>query len=190
MTVIRPALPEDVAFLAKVVAVAASLVTMEELQENVSDERLKVMEELCASDWSLYSWQRAITAVDQESGRSVGCIISYDGAIYEKARALTFSYAEKRLGKNFGTTDIETHPGEYYLDSMAILPEFRGDKLGQRLMNAAMEVAARQGHKKVTLIADKHAPRLRAYYSQLGFKEVEEISFFDHPYIRMVKEII
>ena len=43
MTVIRPALPEDVAFLAKVVAVAASLVTMEELQENVSDERLKVM---------------------------------------------------------------------------------------------------------------------------------------------------
>ena len=57
-------------------------------------------------------------------------------------------------------------------------------------MNAAMEVAARQGHKKVTLIADNHAPRLRAYYSQLGFKEVEEIIFFDHPYIRMVKEII
>ena len=190
MIEIRPALREDVPFLAKVVAVAASLVTMEELRDNDNDERIKVMEELCASDWSLYSWQRAITAFDQESGRSVGCIISYDGAIYEKARALTFSYAEKRLGKNFGTTDIETRPGEYYLDSMAILPEFRGEKLGQRLMNAAMEVAARQGHKKVTLIADKHAPRLRAYYSQLGFIEAEEIIFFDHPYIRMVKELI
>lgn len=188
MIVIRETSEADIRFLAEVVVAAASLGTVEEIKAGKLEDVVEVMMEICRSDWSLYWYKLALTAEDTETGKPVGCILGYDGARYAEARKKTFAYAEEKLGHPLGECGTETVPGEFYLDSMTILPEYRGLKIGHRLMEALMDRCRKEGHTKFCLLADKDAPRLRNYYASIDFKETEEILFFGHPYIRMVKE--
>lgn len=88
--------------------------------------------------------------------------------------------------------------GEFYLDSMAILPEFRRmtfeyagstDRIGHLLMLDGIEEGRRKGFSRISLIVDKLKPRLKVYYSALGFRPDGEILFFGHLYDRMIKEL-
>ncbi len=92
----------------------------------------------------------------------------------------------------------ECLPGEFYLDSMAILPEFRGkayeyagstDRIGHILMLDGIEEGRRKGFQRISLIVDKAKPRLKTYYSALGFRPDGEILFFGHLYDRMIKDL-
>lgn len=188
MIILRESAESDVLFVAKCVMAAAGIATLESIENGGHDKTLGTMAELCGSEWSLYWYRLAIIAEDTETGRPAGCILAYDGARYAKARELTFSYAEERLGISMASCGVETVPGEYYLDTMAILPEYRGMNIGLKLMEAAVERGMKAGLKRFTLIADKNAPRLRAYYGSIGFKEAEEVDFLGHPYIRMVRQ--
>ncbi|MGM9735319.1 MAG: GNAT family N-acetyltransferase [Candidatus Cryptobacteroides sp.] len=189
MIIIRDSGKADLTFLAQCVMAAANIASIEDIQAGAEPRTLKVMEEICDSDWSLYWYGHSITAEDTQTGKPVGCLVSYDGAIYEKARKMTFSYAKERLGINPDESDMETKAGEYYLDSMTVLPSYRGQEIGLRLMEAAIGRGMSAGHRRFSLIADKDAPRLRKYYESIGFVEDEEIMFFGHPYVRMLREI-
>lgn len=189
MIVIRDSDQRDLAFLAECVMAAANIAPIEEIEAGAEPQTLATMKEICNCDWSLYWYGHSITAEDTETGKPVGCLVSYDGAIYESARKRTFSYAMEKLGINLAESGMETEEGEYYLDSMTTLPSYRGQKIGHRLMNAAIERGIAAGHRKFSLIADKNAPRLREYYKSIGFIEDEEIIFFGHPYIRMIRHI-
>ena len=92
----------------------------------------------------------------------------------------------------------ECLPGEFYLDSMAVLPEFRRmtfeyagstDRIGHLLMLDGIEEGRRKGFPRISLIVDKAKPRLFAYYSALGFRPDGEILFFGHLYDRMIKDL-
>lgn len=98
----------------------------------------------------------------------------------------------------FPLQEPECIPGEFYLDSMAILPEFRGisyeyagstDRIGHILMLDGIEEGRRKGFQRISLIVDKAKPRLKTYYSALGFRPDGEILFFGHLYDRMIKEL-
>jgi ribosomal protein S18 acetylase RimI-like enzyme len=80
---------------------------------------------------------------------------------------------------------IETVPGEYYLDSMAILPEYRSRNIGKILIMEAIKIAKQQNFKKVVLIVDVNKPHLFKYYESIGFREVGKLEFFGHVYKRM-----
>ena len=98
----------------------------------------------------------------------------------------------------FPLQEPECLPGEFYLDSMAILPEFRGisyeyagstDRLGHILMLDGIEQGRTKGFQRISLIVDKAKPRLKTYYSALGFRPDGEILFFGHLYDRMIKDL-
>ncbi len=44
------------------------------------------------------------------------------------------------------------------------------------------------GIDKTSLIVDKEAPGLQAYYASAGFVPDGEMIFFGHPYVRMVSQ--
>lgn len=182
---IRPASPEDVAFIAKCVMAAARMKDMEDSSDD--DSETLVMREICAMEHSLYYWTHVRIAED--SGIPVGCLVAYDGRRYARARDLTFGYAEEKLGWEIVDTDMETCKDEYYLDSMAIIPEYRGRNIGKMLIQDAVNQGYEAGHSRFTLIAEKEALSLQSYYASMGFAPEEEIIFFGHPYVRMVKSI-
>ena len=82
---------------------------------------------------------------------------------------------------------METGLGEFYLDSMAILSDYRGIGIGKKLMRDRMDYAFCNGFQKVTLLVDKDKPRLQQYYESLGFVFSEEMFVFGCWYNKLAK---
>lgn len=173
---IRKAKREDAAFVAWTMLTA--------LDMDTSD--LSKAAHICSDGFGLYSWKNALIA--EEDGRLIGCIISYPGDKYLQFREYTWpklwTDIDPDLMKN---TPHETEPGEYYLDSMAILPEYRGSAIGKKLMLAAIEQGKKMGYEKFTLIVDVDKPHLHDYYSELDFNDMGPIRFFTHLFTKMIK---
>ena len=132
---------------------------------------------------TLYSYRNArIAEVD---GRLAGCLISYDGKIYAESSAKTFSMF-KDMGIQIKVGEPETGPEEYYLDSMAVHPSFRGLRLGHILMEDALEIARKtEGCHRAGLLVEKSKIRLRDYYARIGFNIEKEMEAFGSIFYKM-----
>ena len=168
---IRNATRSDIPFVAESVLAAIDLYDFTgecaELESTVT---------VCSEDDTLYSYKNArIAEVD---GTAAGCLISYNGNGYAESREKTFAmFAEMGIHINIG--GAETGPGEYYLDSMAVKPEYRGLQLGHLLMEDALNLARRSGDcLKAGLLVEKGKPRLKDYYARIGFSIEEEMEAF------------
>ncbi|MBR0178595.1 MAG: GNAT family N-acetyltransferase [Bacteroidales bacterium] len=174
--VLRDASIADVAFIARVVLAGIDMLDM---GEDLPDEQRPIFEhlvEICRMDDTLYSYRH--TRIAEMDGMAVGALVAYDGAPYAEMRAKTFGLVQQTSGMDLSKNAMETGPGEFYLDSMAILPEYRGHGIGHALMRDRMEWAFRNGFKAVTLLVDKDKPRLQAYYESLGFVQMCEMFVF------------
>lgn len=175
---IRNATVDDVPFVAGCVLAAVGLYAF-----RMPSSEQQTAEKVCSRPDTLYSYKNA--RIVEIEGVSIGCIVSYDGASYEEARRITYSIFDQE-GHSMPHTDVETFPGEWYLDTMAIVPAYRGYGIGKLLMQDAIRIAKEKGHNKVSLIVDSGNPRLQAYYASLGFVAERELQAFDHTYTRMV----
>lgn len=171
---------EDSSFIAE--CVLASVDKFEFGEEHPSE--YIGFEAACSMTDTLYSYRNAIIA--ESGGRPVGCIISYPGDIYAGARAKTDAVVSNLTGDPIDTcSDMETCPGEYYLDLMAIIPAFRGHDLGHTLMKAQMERGRRMGYQNISLIVSPSFPELREYYCRLGFRKTGELIILGEKYEKM-----
>lgn len=178
---IRQATRDDITFVAQCVLAAVDLYDF----RNVSVEHDLAIK-VCGLDDTLYSWRNArLATVD---GTAVGCLVSYDGAIYSEARKRTFSHFAD-AGRSMDATETETGPGEFYLDSMAIMPAFRGFGIGLVLIKDAIGIARTKGMHKVSLIVECSKPELQYYYSELGFRPDHELNAFGNRYLKMILDI-
>ena len=171
---LRRATSEDVPFVAWTVLTALDL----------SADDTSRAEMACSQDDSLYSWHHAMLAV--VDGKTVGCLISYDGGEYLGLREHTWKLIWEVDDIDLQRVEAETEDGEYYLDSMAILPEYRGMGIGKLLMQDATNKGKEQGCDSSTLIVSQQKPKLQAYYSTLGFNVCGIIDFFGHKYNKMI----
>ncbi len=119
-------------------------------------------------------------------GNPVGSIVSYPGTIYKEARRRTF---ESSLARE---SDMECNEDEYYLDSMAVIPQARHLGLGKLLMTDAIRRGMDKGFKKFSLIVLDRPDHehLKGYYSSLGFQPLNDIAFLGEKYTRMVMDRI
>ena len=174
--VLRDASIADAASIARVVLAGIDMLDM---GEDLPDEQRPIFEhlvEICRMDDTLYSYRH--TRIAEMDGMAVGALVAYDGTPYAEMRAKTFGLVQQTSGMDLSKNAMETGPGEFYLDSMAILPEYRGHGIGHALMRDRMEWAFRNGFKAVTLLVGKDKPRLQAYYESLGFVQMCEMFAF------------
>lgn len=174
---IRNATKEDIDTVGKTVLTALDM----DLEE------LEWVKESCADPKSMYSWNKALIA--EKDGKPIGCIISYRGDEYLPIREYTWGRLWKGVDPEIiRKSAIETYPGEYYLDSLSIEPQYRGHGLGKDLIRAAIKHGESLGYEKFALLVSVEKPRLRDYYASLGFQKVGDVNFFGHQYHRMVKD--
>lgn len=179
--IIRNATADDVPFVAGCVLASVDLYDFR--SPSVETE---TAERVCSMDDTLYSFRNArLACVD---GTPVGCLVSYDGAAYAAAREKTFRIFDEE-GHPMTGTDMETGPGEWYFDSMSILPSFRGYGIGKVLMLDSIGIAKDSGASRIALIVEKSKPKLQEYYASLGFVPEREIQAFGDSYIRMTLTI-
>ena len=156
--------PEDTDFIAWIVSQGMHM-----------DSVPPFLKRLGARDDTLYSWRN--TRLRRCDGKLAGGLVSYDGATHEEGRRNTWVMPDGRL---LSSGDVsETAPGEYYLDSLAIVPEFRGYGLWRALFDDAVEMAKGKGFHRVTLICDESYPKLARLYASYGFVPENAFSYFD-----------
>lgn len=167
--IIRPAQKGDSELIAKVVAMA--------IGTDEDSDLYPVFLELAGREVAQYSYRNALVA--EVDGRAVGAIVGYDGARLHELREPIYELLQKHLGKTIEIEE-ETADGEFYLDSLAVLPECRGLGVGRLLLSAMIERAFSEGHERAGLLVDFDNPRAEKLYASLGFERVDRTTFLGH----------
>ena len=128
---------------------------------------------------SQYSYRNTLVAMDGD--RLVGIAVSYDGGRLHELRQAFVEAAKTCIGKDHSGMDDETQAGELYLDSLAVLPDYRRQGIARRLLKATKEKADRMGLPCVGLLVDKGNPVGEALYVSVGFRYVNDNSWGGHP---------
>lgn len=182
---LRDATLDDAPFIARVVLAG---IDMLDLDATLPDEQRGIYEhliEICRLDDTLYSYCN--TRIAEADGKRVGALVAYDGARYARMREKTFGLVKQTSGMDLSRNAMETGPGEFYLDSMAIFPEYRGVGIGRMLMRDRVDFTLNKGFSKVTLLVDKDKPHLQKYYESEGFAFVGEMFVFGSWYNKLEK---
>ena len=143
------------------------------------DDFHKMMMLLVEREDSQYSYKNTLVALDAD--RVVGVSVSYDGGQLYELRQAFIEMAKKCIGKNHAGMDDETQAGELYLDSLAVLPEYRRRGIARRLIEATKRRADSLGLHHVGLLVDKGNPSGEALYCSVGFQYANDNMWGGHP---------
>ena len=182
---LRDATLDDAPFIARVVLAGIDMLDMDAVLPNEQRAIFEHLIKICRMDDTLYSYLN--TCIAEIDGNPVGALVSYDGAHYALMREKTFGLVQQTSGLDLSRNAMETGPGEFYLDSMAVLSDNRGMGIGKMLMRDRVDFALNNGFQKVTLLVDKDKPRLQQYYESEGFAFSEEMFVFGSWYNKLVK---
>ena len=143
------------------------------------DDFQKMMAKLVEREDSQYSYRNTLVAMDGD--KVVGISVSYDGGRLHELRRAFLEAAKEYIGKDHSGMDDETQAGELYLDSLAVLSEYRRQGIARRLLLATKERANRMGLPCVGLLVDKGNPVGEALYASVGFQYVNDNQWGGHP---------
>jgi DNA-3-methyladenine glycosylase I len=158
--------------------------------DHTLDEFHELMEELVRRDDSQYSYRNALVAVttSAEVGkgeeRVIGTLVGYDGAKLHTLRRAFVDACRERFGRDFSHIPDETHPGEFYLDSLAVCSSMRGHGVASALLKKAIELHAYE--QPVALLVDKGNPHAEHLYTHLGFVYKDDNEWGGHPMKHLV----
>lgn len=170
---IRPATPADAPIIADALTMALGEETM---KKYCGQGHREVLQELARREDTQYSYLNVLVA--DADGLPAGAIVGYDGARLHELRNPTLRLIEERTGQQFYAVEDETAPGEYYLDSLGVLPRYRNHGIGGRLLAALRDKAFAEGHRRAGLLVDEKNTQAERLYHALGFERVEERYLF------------
>ena len=171
---IREAAIGDAPLIAKVVAMA---IGEEGTRHYCGDDHQSVLEEIARLEDSQYSYRNAIIA--EVDGVPAGAAVAYDGADLYAMRDVTLKHIFNRTGKTHNIED-ETDASEVYLDSIAVLPEYRGLGIGKRLLQTLKEKTLNEYGKNLGLLVDFENPNAERLYKSVGFERMNVKDFLGH----------
>ncbi len=175
---IRKATCADAPFLAQCVVAALG----DDFASNLNDPaKMQTITSVCQRSDTLYSWTNAWIAL--YNNEVAGAIVGYDGKRYASLRHTTFQLLADLLDEETKQMAAETQEGEYYLDSIAVKPQFRNRGIARQLLLHAINYFTTQKRQPVTLVVlpDNQARRL---YESVGFKPDTNIFLFGEDYLR------
>lgn len=177
MIKLRRATQADARFIAENVLRALHI------DEN-DDSHINHLADISRREDTLYSWRNATIALYE--GVPAGLMVAYDGARYRQMRDITFPMIRMYVGDNYHSMDDEASPGEYYLDSLAVLPEFRRNGIASALIQEMFRQRDEAGIPLATIAVDPENDTAYGLYKKNGFRHDGHITVFNTTYDRLV----
>lgn len=154
------------------------------LYDDATEEQISnFARNICTDEDVLYSWRNTLIA--EIGGKPAGMLTAYDGRYYHDMRIRTMALVKQHLGVEFPGMEDEAVAGEYYLDSLAVMPEYRGRGIGRQLLKQGI-ANGKALNLDVTLAVDPINERAKRLYRSLGFKPSGTLFIFGHDYEKMV----
>ena len=171
---IRKATKNDALLIGRVIAMA---IGYDLAEDYAGDDVINVLGEAAATEYSQYSYKNALIA--ECNGIPAGAIVGYSGSKLHDLREGSLAVIRK-YHPGLEIKEDETEEGEFYIDSIGVLPEYRGNGIATKLINAMMEEASKSEHRLIGLLVDFENPNAERLYSTIGFRYVGERPFFGH----------
>jgi len=181
--IIRDARPTDAPFLAKCIMAGMHFYDFETDIPDDSDIFERLIECERREDL-LYTYR--YTRVVEMDGTPVGSLLSYPGEIYREMRHKTFGELWPDLAQMDAESEMETGPGEYYLDTLAVVPSCRHHGIGKALLLDGIRKGESLGYDRVALVADSGMPHLVRLYESIGFVPADHRRAFGVDFQRMI----
>lgn len=118
-----------------------------------------------------YSFQNCYVIINEDE--VLGVLLGYDGASLKELRKPVLAFIHQYFNPNL-TVEDETQAGEYYIDSLGVLPKQQGKGFGARLIQHVINEQVLQSGQTLGLLVDKDNPRAKRLYLKLGFEVVGE----------------
>ena len=90
------------------------------------------------------------------------------------------------VGDDYNQMDDEARPGEFYLDSLAVLPQFRLKGIATALIKEMFRLQNTSGIPLATIAVDPENDEAYRLYTANGFRHDGYISVFGTTYHRLV----
>lgn len=148
-----------------------------------SPEEIAVFaEKISSRDDVLYCARNTI--ICEYNGEMAGMLTAYDGSGYRAMKERTMQLLKEHFGIEYPRMEDEAAAGEYYLDSLAVWPQYRGIGMGRALLERGIAEGLRRG-LKVTLAVDPKNRKAQSLYASLGFERDGEMFIFGGTYWKM-----
>ena len=174
---LRKATADDARFIAENVLRALHI-------EETDGRHIRHLAGISRREDTLYSWRNATIAL--WDGVSAGLMVAYDGARYRRMRDITFPMIRMYVGDDYHQMDDEAGPGEYYLDSLAVLPEFRNKGIASTLIQEMFRQRDEAHIPLATIAVDPENDTAYRLYTSNGFRHEGLITVFGTTYHRLV----
>lgn len=164
LATVRPATPADAVDVIDLISFADENALLYLTGQSDLQQAKRIYRQDFARDDVYFSY--LFTQVCFVDEQLAGCILAFPGFLEPTFIAhSTTPLADVR----------EAEDDELYIDSLAIYPEFRGQKLSRYLMDAAKILAIKYQLNRLSLLADDAKPYLEKMYAGYGFKTVETL---------------
>ncbi|MGM9903419.1 GNAT family acetyltransferase [Enterococcus sp. 10A9_DIV0425] len=186
---IRFAQKKDAAEIAPLIMVILKDMELPFLLKYGEEKTLVILKEAITDPNYRYSYSRGL--VEEREGKIAGVAFGYtdeeESVIDEPLKAIL-----KKNGINVEEKlflDHETFPNEWYLDSISVSKEFRGQGIGSALISALPKLAKKSNREIIGLSVDEMNPKAKKLYERHGFEVVGKRQISGHLYDHMQKRI-
>lgn len=176
---IRKATAADARFIAENVLRALHI-------EETDEQHIEHLAGISSREDTLYSWRNATIALCD--GVPAGLMIAYDGARYRQMRDITFPMIRMYVGDDYHSMDDEACAGEFYLDSLAVLPEFQRRGIASALIQEMFRLQEEAGIPLATIAVDPENDTAYSLYLKNGFSKNGRITVFGTTYDRLERK--
>ena len=176
MITIRRATKVDARFIAENVLRALHI-------DEADDSHIEHLAGISRRDDTLYSWRNSTIAL--YDGVPAGLMVAYDGARYRRMRDITFPMIRIYVGDDYESKDDETCAGEFYLDSLSVLPEFQRRGIASALIQEMFRLRDEAGIPHATILVDPENETAYSLYTKNGFRKNGQVTVFNTTYDRL-----
>lgn len=166
---IREATPEDYKIIAQCMFEAMKEVIYHFLGTAQRNEAIAFLEYFVKRDKNQYSYEHCF--VMEEKGEPIAVANVYDGENLYTLRSPIVAYIENFRGSSF-VPDDETQPGEYYIDTLSVVSQYRGKGYGTQMLQFLIHYFCKEKGETLGLLVDRDNPQAKKLYQRLGFKKV------------------
>ena len=174
---LRRATSDDARFIAENVLRALHI-------EETDDSHIEHLAGISRREDTLYSWRNSTIAL--YDGVPAGLMVAYDGARYRQMRDITFPMIRIYVGDDYHSMDDEASAGEFYLDSLSVLPEFQRRGIASALIQEMFKLQEDAGIPLATIAVDPDNDTAYRLYIKNGFRPDGHITVFGTTYDRLV----
>ncbi|QKF65475.1 GNAT family N-acetyltransferase [Campylobacter corcagiensis] len=178
---IKKARPSDFIKCFEILELAMSDFTDIIFNETSKEKKLEIFEKFFKTKNNRLSHEN-IMIYENENSEICGAICAYEGRDSDFLDMVFNQRLKELKAKNL--IKKECDDDEFYIDSVAVLPEFRGRGYFKAMVNETINKARDLGFKKVSLITQ--TPEI---YTKFGFKFDKNDEFYGEIYQKMILEL-